>query len=96
MAYEAVVAALSDPARRVVFERLLNAPRPVTAIAKGEQDQLVEIRSTAEERGTRVELTHSRWEKLGDAATSLRERHERGSGTLFESHFVESANSSAT
>jgi hypothetical protein len=84
MAYEAVVAALSDPARRVVFERLLNAPR------------LVEIRFTAKERGTRVELTHLRWEKLGDAATSLRERYERGSGTVFEHHFVESANSSAT
>ena len=41
------------------------------------QEQLVEIRFTAEDRGTRVELTHSGWEKLGDAAASLRERYDR-------------------
>ena len=35
MAYEAALAALSDPTRRLVFERVLNAPRPVTAIAEG-------------------------------------------------------------
>jgi uncharacterized protein YndB with AHSA1/START domain len=46
-----------------------------------EQEQLVEIRFTAEDRGTRVELTHSGWEKLGDAAASLRERYDRGWGT---------------
>jgi DNA-binding transcriptional ArsR family regulator len=35
MAYEAALAALSDPTRRLVFERILGAPRPVAAIAKG-------------------------------------------------------------
>src|SRR5271166_3460479 len=35
MAYEAALAALSDPTRRLVFERILAAPRPVTAIAEG-------------------------------------------------------------
>jgi DNA-binding transcriptional ArsR family regulator len=35
MAYEAALTALSDPTRRLVFERILNAPRPVAAIAKG-------------------------------------------------------------
>jgi DNA-binding transcriptional ArsR family regulator len=35
MAYEAALAALSDPTRRLVFERVLTAPRPVTAIAEG-------------------------------------------------------------
>ena len=35
MAYQAALAALSDPTRRLVFERVLAAPRPVTAIAKG-------------------------------------------------------------
>ena len=34
MAYEAL-SALSDPTRRLVFERILAAPRPVTAIAEG-------------------------------------------------------------
>jgi DNA-binding transcriptional ArsR family regulator len=35
MTYEAALAALSDPTRRLVFERVLAAPRPVTAIAEG-------------------------------------------------------------
>jgi DNA-binding transcriptional ArsR family regulator len=35
MAYEAALTALSDPTRRLVFERILNTPRPVTAIAEG-------------------------------------------------------------
>jgi DNA-binding transcriptional ArsR family regulator len=35
MAYETALAALSDPTRRLVFERILAAPRPVTAIAAG-------------------------------------------------------------
>jgi DNA-binding transcriptional ArsR family regulator len=35
MAYQAALAALSDPTRRLVFERVLAAPRPVTAIAEG-------------------------------------------------------------
>jgi DNA-binding transcriptional ArsR family regulator len=35
MAYEAAMAALSDPTRRLVFERILTAPRPVAAIAEG-------------------------------------------------------------
>jgi DNA-binding transcriptional ArsR family regulator len=35
MTYEAALAALSDPTRRLVFERILAAPRPVTVIAEG-------------------------------------------------------------
>jgi DNA-binding transcriptional ArsR family regulator len=35
MAYQAALAALSDPTRRLVFERVLAAPRPVTEIAEG-------------------------------------------------------------
>src|ERR1700746_2642391 len=35
MAYEAALAALSDPTRRLVFERVLTAPRPVAAIPDG-------------------------------------------------------------
>ena len=35
MAYQAALAALSDPTRRLVFERVLAAPRPVGAIAEG-------------------------------------------------------------
>ena len=35
MAYQSALAALSDPTRRMVFERILAAPRPVAAIAEG-------------------------------------------------------------
>ena len=35
MAYEAALTALSDPTRRLVFERILGAPRPVASIAEG-------------------------------------------------------------
>src|ERR1700752_2979379 len=35
MAYELALAALSDPTRRQVFERVLAAPKPVAAIAEG-------------------------------------------------------------
>jgi len=35
MAYQVALAALSDPTRRMVFERILAAPRPVAAIAEG-------------------------------------------------------------
>jgi len=35
MTYEAALAALSDPTRRLVFERVLTAPKPVGVIAEG-------------------------------------------------------------
>jgi DNA-binding transcriptional ArsR family regulator len=35
MASEAALAALSDPSRRLVFERILGTPRQVAAIAEG-------------------------------------------------------------
>ena len=35
MAYEAALVALSDPTRRLVFERVLTAPKPVGVIADG-------------------------------------------------------------
>ena len=35
MSYENAIAALADPTRRAVFERLRAGPRPVSAIARG-------------------------------------------------------------
>ena len=35
MAYQSALAALADPTRRLVFERILAAARPVAAIAEG-------------------------------------------------------------
>ena len=77
-----------DPPHRLAFSWLVQ-------LSPG-QEQLVEIRFTPEDSGTRVELTHSGLEKLGDAAASLRERYDRGWGTIFEHDFVEYANSNTT
>jgi uncharacterized protein YndB with AHSA1/START domain len=63
----------------------------IVRLAAGEE-QRVEIRFTPEESGTKVELTHSGWEKLGDAAASLRERYDHGWATLIERCFAEYAN----
>jgi uncharacterized protein YndB with AHSA1/START domain len=77
-----------DPPHRLAFSWVVELPAGL--------EQLIEIRFTAEDRGTTVELTHSGWEQLGDAAASLRERYDRGWGTVFEHHFADYANSAAT
>jgi len=46
--------------------------------------QLIEMRFMPQADGTRVELTHSGWEKLGDAAAKLREGYDRGWAMLIE------------
>ena len=56
------------------------------------QEQLIELRFMPEGSGTRVELTHSGWEKLGDAAAALRERYDRGWATLIERCYADYAN----
>jgi len=50
----------------------------------------VEIRFTAVDEGTRVEIEHSGWECLGDAAEAWRERNHGGWTTLLP-HFVVAA-----
>ncbi len=77
-----------DPPHRLAFSW-------VVQLLPG-QEQLVEIRFAPDPGGTRVELTHSGWEKLGEAATALRERYERGWGSILEQHFVEYVNNAAT
>jgi len=76
-----------DPPHRLAFSWVVELPAG--------QEQLIEIRFTAEASGTRIELTHSGWEQLGAAASSLRERYNRGWGTVFEQYFAEYANSAA-
>jgi uncharacterized protein YndB with AHSA1/START domain len=73
-----------DPPHRLAFSWIVQ-------LSPG-QEQLVEIRFTAEEGGTRVELTHSGWEKLGDAAADLRQRYDRGWANIFEHCFADYAN----
>ena len=77
-----------DPPHRLALSWVVELPAGL--------EQLIEIRFTPEDRGTTVELTHSGWEQLGDAAASLRERYDRGWGTVFEHHFADYANSAAT
>jgi uncharacterized protein YndB with AHSA1/START domain len=59
-----------DPPHRLAFSWIVELPVGL--------EQMVEIRFTTENRGTRVELMHSGWEQLGDAAASLHERYNRG------------------
>ncbi len=54
--------------------------------------QLIEIRFVPQGSGTRVELTHSGWEKLGDRAAALREGYDRGWATLIERCYAEYVN----
>lgn len=62
-------------------------------VQSAEQPQLVEISFTPEAEGTRVQLTHSGWEKLGEeAGKALRERYDRGWVLVFEQCFAEYAN----
>jgi len=74
-----------DPPHRLAFSWIVGGLSP-------DEAQLVNISFTPEGSGTRVELTHSGWEKLGDAAASLRERYDRGWATLIERCYAEYAN----
>ena len=77
-----------DPPYRLAFSWIVQL--------SAEQEQLVDIRFTAGDRGTRVELTHSGWEKLGEAAAALRERYDRGWATLIERCYADYVNAAAT
>jgi uncharacterized protein YndB with AHSA1/START domain len=73
-----------DPPARLAFSWIVGL--------SADKAQQVDVRFIAEDGGTRVELTHSGWEKLGDEAASLRERYAQGWGTLIERFFAEYAN----
>jgi uncharacterized protein YndB with AHSA1/START domain len=77
-----------EPPHRLAFSWIVGDLSP-------EQAQSVEIRFTPEADGTRVELAHSGWEKLGDAAAARRERYDRGWVLVFEQSFADYANSAA-
>ena len=75
-----------DPPHRLAFTWVIG-------LSAG-QEQRIDISFTPEAPGTRVELTHSGWEKLGDAAkaAALRERYAGGWATLIERCYGEYAN----
>jgi uncharacterized protein YndB with AHSA1/START domain len=76
-----------DPPHRLAFSWLIGG-------LSVDQAQLIDIRFTPEATGTRVELIHSGWEKLGDAtaAAALRERYDRGWATIVERCYADYAN----
>jgi uncharacterized protein YndB with AHSA1/START domain len=57
--------------------------------------QRLELRFTAENEGTRVELMHSGWEALGEAAQSVRDSYDRGWVKVFEQCYGEYTNALA-
>lgn len=73
-----------DPPARLAFSWIVGL--------SADKAQQVDVRFIPEDGGTRVELTHSGWEKLGDEAASLRERYAQGWGTLVERFFADYAN----
>jgi uncharacterized protein YndB with AHSA1/START domain len=78
-----------EPPHRLAFSWVIGV--------SADQAQLIDIRFTPDASGsggTRVELTHSGWEKLGDAAASAarREQFNRGWATLIERCYADYAN----
>lgn len=67
---------LWQPPRRLAFTWQLTRPP--------EQAQRVEVTFASCPEGTRVELTHSGWERLGEKAQSTREAYDKGWVKVFE------------
>jgi uncharacterized protein YndB with AHSA1/START domain len=76
-----------DPPHHLAFSWLIGG-------LSAEEAQLIDVRFMPEASGTRVELTHSGWEKLRDhaAAARLRERYDRGWATIVERCYADYAN----
>jgi len=70
-----------EPPSRLVLLWQVNPERPATE---------VEIRFVSEGDGTRVELEHRGWERLGDAAEEARASYESGWDTVL-APYVEAA-----
>jgi DNA-binding transcriptional ArsR family regulator len=83
MAYGDAIAALADPTRRTVFERLRQGPRPVVEIARGlpvsrpAVSQHLRVLKEAGLVRERREGTRNYYSVDGDALVELREYFER-------------------
>ena len=73
-----------DPPRRLVFTWQVK-------LAPGET-QRVAVTFTPAAAGTRVELVHSGWEALGEAAAAKRDSYDKGWGRVFEQCYADYAN----
>jgi DNA-binding transcriptional ArsR family regulator len=82
MAYGEAIAALADPTRRTVFERLRGGPRPVVEIARGlpvsrpAVSQHLRVLKEAGLVNERREGTRNFYSVDGDALAELREYFE--------------------
>jgi DNA-binding transcriptional ArsR family regulator len=82
MAYGEAIAALADPTRRTVFERLRRGPRPVVEIARGlpvsrpAVSQHLRVLKEAGLVRERREGTRNYYSVEGDALAELREYFE--------------------
>ncbi len=79
------VVELWDPPRRLAFTWQVKST--------AEQAQRIDVTFAPAPGGTRVELVHSGWEKLGDAAAARRDSYDRGWVRVFEQCFADYANS---
>ncbi|HUL08259.1 MAG TPA: SRPBCC domain-containing protein [Candidatus Acidoferrum sp.] len=79
---------LWDPPRRLAFTWQVNIP--------AEQAQRIEVTFAPVAGGTRVELVHSGWEKLGEAAAARRDSYDKGWGRVFGQCFADYANAGGT
>ena len=83
MTYEAAIAALADPTRRAVFERLRSGPRPVVEIARGlpvsrpAVSQHLRVLKDAGLVRERREGTRNYYSVNGDGLIDLREYFEK-------------------
>jgi len=79
-----------DPPRRLVFSWQVKC-------AADETPQRVAVTFTPAAGGTRVELVHSGWETLRDAATAAarRDSYDKGWGRVFEQCYADYANATA-
>jgi len=75
---------LWEPPHRLAFTWQVGTPP--------EQAQHIEVTFTAVAEGTRVELVHSGWEKLGPAGAARRDNYDKGWARVFEQCFADYAN----
>jgi uncharacterized protein YndB with AHSA1/START domain len=76
-----------EPPRRVVFTWLVGPA--------AEHPQRIEVTFAAEGERTKVVLTHSGWEALGERAAALRDSYDNGWVAVFERGYGAYANSAS-
>jgi uncharacterized protein YndB with AHSA1/START domain len=76
-----------EPPHRLAFTWQVNIPP--------EHAQRIDVTFTPVADGTRIELVHSGWEKLGPAGATRRENYDKGWVKVFEQCFADYANAAS-